>query len=142
MLTRDRDCDATPQQGAWFLVVAACALASLPAIASAGETAGEDARRALLVGLAKAGTKSLAEARAFLESEGGKAPGLGKEVRALGRRLKEAVFVEELAEVGLESTRGVMLHPHSGWPQEAPQRGAFTQGKPRWGSLSVAHIQF
>ncbi|MHC5057221.1 MAG: hypothetical protein ACYTKD_21290, partial [Planctomycetota bacterium] len=36
----------------------------------------------------------------------------------------------------------VMLHPHSGWPQEAPQRGAFTQGKPRWGSLSVAHIQF
>ena len=27
----------------------------------------------------------------------------------------------------------VKLHPHSGWPQEAPQRGAVTLGKPQRG---------
>jgi len=33
---------------------------------------------------------------------------------------------------------GVMFevtnHPLSGWPEEAPWKGAFTEGKPRWGS--------
>lgn len=29
----------------------------------------------------------------------------------------------------------VMLHPQSGWPQVAPQRGAFIIGKPRWAHL-------
>ncbi|MHC4251030.1 MAG: HEAT repeat domain-containing protein, partial [Planctomycetota bacterium] len=108
MVAEDRDRDSAPPRGAWLPAVAACALAMLPAIASAGEVAGEDARKALLVGLAKAGTKSLAEARAFLESEGKGAGGLAGEVRALCRRLKDAEFVEELAEVGLESTRGLI----------------------------------
>lgn len=28
----------------------------------------------------------------------------------------------------------VIDHPLSGWPEEAPWKGAFTWGKPRWGS--------
>jgi hypothetical protein len=34
-----------------------------------------------------------------------------------------------------ERRTAVMLHPQSGWPQVAPQRGAFIIGKPRWAHL-------
>ena len=37
---------------------------------------------------------------------------------------------------------GVRLHPHSGWPQEAPQRGAFTWESPVGAVFNYFQIKF
>ena len=41
--------------------------------------------------------------------------------------------LSELTKKRIQIIQGVSLHPQSGWPQEAPPRGAFTSGKPPWG---------
>ncbi|MHC5058301.1 MAG: hypothetical protein ACYTKD_26900, partial [Planctomycetota bacterium] len=82
------------------------------------------------------------EERRAATSDATELAGLAAEEREL-RAITAARLAGAIERASDEARRTeVMLHPHSGWPQEAPQRGAFTQGKPRWGSLSVAHIQF
>jgi HEAT repeat protein len=89
-------------------MTAAGIVMTLHAISFGGQDAGDTTLDKLRSGLARAGTKSIASARAFLKAEAKKTTGIAGEVRALDRRLKAAEFLEELAEIGFESTRGVI----------------------------------
>ena len=67
-------------------------------------------------------------------------------VTQLSNSIEDRKFAAELREIqsmigGIQSEHAAMheqrievrLHPQSGWPQEAPSKGALTLGKPRWG---------
>jgi len=59
-----------------------------------------------------------------------------EELRVYGEAYKLAMEIFEISKQWpKEEKYSVILHPQSGWPQVAPQRGAFSSGKPRWSCI-------
>lgn len=67
----------------------------------------------------------------------GKPKGDAVELSNIMAILIQAENLEDLAHSMLQDRlarlQGMKLHPHRGWYQEAPQRGALSEGSPRWG---------